>query len=233
MTDEPGSTSFAMVYINVGSLSWPTDISLDDNTVPENVTAGTTVGAFSTTDPDGPFVYKLVTGTGSTNNNLFIISGGNLKTTAMLNRESTPSLSIRVRSTDSTGLFVEEVFLISVEDANEDPTITVITAPQGKAGYPYAGSVRAIDPDSGDLLTFSCSGAPAWLTSCPGPSAEADKLFDLTGTPLDTDGGIVSFNVTVTDSGGKFDTKNVTFTVIVPTPTRTPTPTITPSATPT
>jgi hypothetical protein len=236
MTDEPGSTDYAMVYINVGSLSWPTDIALDNNTVSENVTAGTVVGTFSTTDPDGPFVYKLVTGTGSTNNSLFIITGSTLKTTAMLNRESTPTLSIRVRSTDSTGLFVEKVFLITVVDVNEGPTITVITAPQGKAGYPYAGSVRAVDPDSGDSLAFSCSGAPEWLTSCPifpATVVEADKLFDLTGTPADTDGGIVSFNVTVTDLGGLFDTKNVTFTVIVPTPTRTPTPTNTPSPTPT
>lgn len=223
MTDEPGSTDFGMVYISVGTLSWPTSLSLDNTTIAENKTAGTTVGQFTTGDPDSPFIYKLIAGDGDTNNNLFLISGDTLKTTASFNAESTPSLTIRVRSTDTTGMFIEKKFIITVTSVNEPPTITVITSPQGKAGYPYTGLVRAIDPDSGDTLTFDCTlppaPAPSWL-SC---SSNPDKTSTLSGTAPEGVGGIVSFNITVTDSGGLYDTRNVTFNVIVPTPTQTPT----------
>src|SRR5262249_59916607 len=48
----------------------PTDIALSGSSVPENQPAGTTVGTFSTTDPDvgDTFTYTLVSGAGGTDN---------------------------------------------------------------------------------------------------------------------------------------------------------------------
>ena len=219
MTDEPGSTDFGMVYISVGTLSWPTDITLDVTTIAENRTAGTTVGQFTTSDPDAPFIYKLVVGDGDNNNNLFLITGDTLKTTASYNAETTPSLSIRVRSTDSTGMFFEKKFIITVTSVNEAPTITVITAPQGKAGYAYEGLVRAIDPDTGDTLTFTCPTAPYEIVCI----SNLDKTSTISGTIPEGVSGLISFIVRVTDSGTLYDEESFTFNVIVPTPTMTPT----------
>lgn len=108
----------------------PTSLSLSRASVTENLAAGTTVGTFSTQDPDAAntFTYKLVSGEGSTNNALFRISGKTLTTAAAFNYEAVNSYSIRVRSTDAGGLWAESVFTISVTDAAEPLVITGTSA---------------------------------------------------------------------------------------------------------
>jgi Cadherin domain len=105
----------------------PTDITLSPSSVAENQPAGTTVGTFSTTDPDtgDTFTYVLVGGAGDTDNTSFAISGGTLQTAASFDFETKSSYSIRVRSTDAGALSVDKVFTISVTNVNEAPTITV------------------------------------------------------------------------------------------------------------
>lgn len=101
----------------------PSNISLSKTTIPENQSAGTEVGTFSTTDPDAgdTFTYQLVSGTGSTDNASFTISGNKLLTSVVFNYETKTSYSIRVRSTDQGGLYTEKTFTISVTDVYEDP----------------------------------------------------------------------------------------------------------------
>lgn len=98
--------------------SAPSDIALSATAIAENRSSGAVVGAFSTTDPDGPgsFTYELVAGDGATDNASFAIVGGELRATAPLDHESRPNLSIRVRSTDQDGLAVEKAFSITVSD---------------------------------------------------------------------------------------------------------------------
>ena len=106
----------------------PTDISLTGSSVPENQPAGTVVGAFITTDPDiaATHTLTLVSGTGSTDNASFSIDAvQGLKTSAVFNFEAKSSYSIRVRATDSGGLFFEKAFTISVGNVNEAPVNTV------------------------------------------------------------------------------------------------------------
>ena len=52
------------------------DITLSSNQIAENQAIGTSIGTFSTTDPDAgdTFTYTLVTGTGSTDNSAFTIT---------------------------------------------------------------------------------------------------------------------------------------------------------------
>lgn len=75
---------------------------------------GTVLGAFSSTDPNSAdtHTYTLVAGAGSTNNGIFAISGASLTVANPLSASGT--LSIRVRSTDSTGLFLEVPFTLTV-----------------------------------------------------------------------------------------------------------------------
>ncbi len=123
-TTDQGGLFFEKAFtINVTNANeTPTDIALSANTMAETTVVGTTVGSFSSTDPDAAntFTYTLVSGTGSTNNSLFTIdASGNLKTAAVIDFETNPSLSIRVRSTDQGGLFVEKVFTITVTNTLE------------------------------------------------------------------------------------------------------------------
>ena len=81
----------------------PTDITLSAGSIAENQPVGTVVGTLSTTDADvgDTFTYSLVSGTGSTDNASFTISGNQLLTAASFDFEAKNSYSIRVRATGS------------------------------------------------------------------------------------------------------------------------------------
>ncbi len=106
----------------------PTDIVLSHNSVAENTTPGGIVGTLSTIDPDAsePFAYALVSGQGDTDNSSFSIAvlGNSLIVRAEPDYETKNSYTIRVRSTDSGGLYVEKSFTIHVTDADETPVVT-------------------------------------------------------------------------------------------------------------
>lgn len=102
--------------------STPTDIILSANRVVDQASIGTTVGTLSATDADAgeTFSYSLVSGTGSTGNARFSISGSTLQV------QTVPALadssySIRVRATDAAGHFFEKAFTILVLAVRIDP----------------------------------------------------------------------------------------------------------------
>ena len=110
----------------------PTDITLSANTLSENAGANFGIGNFTTTDVDttDTHVYDLVGGTGSTDNALFTISGGELQAINSLDREFKASYSIRVRTQDfgdvaktlNGGSFAK-VFTINVTDQNDNAPV--------------------------------------------------------------------------------------------------------------
>jgi hypothetical protein len=108
-------------FVLPSSNAAPTDIVLNGSTVVENVSSGTIVGTLSTTDPNAgdTFNYSLVPGVGSTDNARFSIVGNSLRTNGPIDFEMTPTLSIRLRSSDQGGLFFEEPFLINVANLND------------------------------------------------------------------------------------------------------------------
>ncbi len=121
-TDAGGLTfdkTFTITVTNVNES--PTDVSLPNTLVAENLPTGTNVGSFQTVDPDSgnTFTYALVTGSGSDHNASFSIAGDTLKTSATFNFEAQSSYSIRVRSTDQNGLYVEKVFTIQITNVTE------------------------------------------------------------------------------------------------------------------
>ena len=83
------------------------------------------MGTFTSTDidPFDTFAYSLVSGTGSSGNATFSIVGNTLETAAALNAEIQSTYSIRVRSTDSDGLYTDTVFTINVTHVNVPPVI--------------------------------------------------------------------------------------------------------------
>ncbi|WP_168119535.1 S-layer homology domain-containing protein [Paenibacillus sp. HB172176] len=103
----------------------PTDIELSHNSVVENTTAGGMVGSFSTADADeqDTFAYALVAGDGDADNGSFSIAvlGNTLFLRTAPDFETKDSYSIRVRSTDSGGLYFEKSFIIHVADKDETP----------------------------------------------------------------------------------------------------------------
>ncbi|HNV41449.1 MAG TPA: Ig-like domain-containing protein [Ornithinibacter sp.] len=162
----------------------PTAVDLTPRVVAENSPSGTTVGALSTTDADAgdTFTYTLVPGAGSTDNALFAVVGTSLQTAAGLDAED-GSRSVRVRSTDAAGDWVEAAFTITVTDVNEAPTDVTLTNSSVDENEPAGtavGTLGGSDPDAGQTLTF------ALATNGCGSTYPGSASFAVDGTTLET-----------------------------------------------
>ena len=160
-TDSSGlfiESSFALRVTNAFPDA-PYSITLSRSTVNENQPLHTVVGALASLDDDtgDRLTYTLVAGPGGADNTAFEIVDGQVRTLAQLDREATPFRSIRVRSTDSFGLFHEQAFSIAVENVNEQPTGIALSSSSvldGSAIETVIGQLSATDPDSGDNFTY-------------------------------------------------------------------------------
>jgi len=131
------SVPYRLAVTNVNET--PTALALSAATIAENAAAGTIIGSFSTTDPDAgdSFTYTLVSGDGGTDNASFTIVGGQLVSAVPFNFEMQPTRSVRVRATDAGGASIEQVFTITVTDADEPLRIEGVVTPA--AGFYRAG----------------------------------------------------------------------------------------------
>ena len=222
--NKSANSSSASATTLSGSNQAPTDIALSSTSIPENQSVGTAVGTLSSTDPDAgnTFTYSLVSGTGSTDNASFTISGSTLQTAAIFNYEAKNSYSIRLRTTDQGGLWFEKTFTISVTNVNETPTdITLSTSSvaENQSVGTAVGTLSTTDPDVGNTFTYS-------LVSGTGSTDNAS--FTISGSTLQTAAifnyeakSSYSIRLRTTDQGGLWFEK--TFTISVTNVNETPT----------
>jgi|GEM_PF-1432136 len=216
-TDQGGLTydkAFTITVTNVNET--PTDLALSNGSVAENAAVNTTVGTLSATDPDAgsTFTYALVTGTGSTDNASFNLSGNTLRTSAAFNFEAKSSYSVRLRATDQGGLTYDEVFTINVTNVNETPTDIQLSTSAVAENQPLnttVGALSSSDPDAGSTFTYS-------LVSGAGSADNAS--FNIAGSTLRTAAvfdfetkASYSIRVRTTDQGGL--TYDEAFTITV------------------
>lgn len=128
----------------------PTDITLRPSSVAENQPGGTAVGTLAATDSDAgdTQTFALVPGTGSADNGSFTILGTTLRTAVSLDHETTPTQSVRVRSTDSGGLAVEKALTVTVTDADDPPVAVGDTKTVTEDAAATAIDVLANDTDA-------------------------------------------------------------------------------------
>jgi LPXTG-site transpeptidase (sortase) family protein len=203
-TDQGGLYYEKVFTVSVTNVNeTPTDISLSSSSLAENLAANTVVGALSTTDPDSTntFTYTLVSGTDSTDNGAFNVSGANLQSSASFNYESKNSYSIRLRSTDQGGLYYEKVFTITITDVNETPTNIIIdnaSVVDGLSINTLVGAFTTTDPDSGNTFAYSLVGGDTTSFNISGPNLQTSEIFDFETKS--------SYSVTVrsTDQDGLF-----------------------------
>ena len=112
------------------------------------------------------------------------------------------TVEIRVTATDAAGASVSDVFAVTVAPGNRVPVVeNPLPDQEAIEDSPFGFSIPATaitDPDAGDTLTWSASGAsgealPGWLIF-----DALDRVF--TGTPANDDVGSFSVRVTATDS---------------------------------
>ena len=143
------ATQTFMISVN-GINDAPNEIELSRQTVVENTdtTNPLFVGSLSVSDPDpgDTHSFTLVTGFGSEDNSQFLILGNSLgiERGTVLDFETKPSYSIRVRATDSGGLFTERRLTINVRNLVEVESVQIDdgTAQRSAVAQPD-GSLRS------------------------------------------------------------------------------------------
>ncbi len=162
-TDLGGLSVEKVLTISVTNVNEaPTDIALSNQSVSENLPAGTVVGSFMTDDPDhgDSHTYTLVGG----DMDKFSIDGALLKTAEAFDFGSKAEYSVRVRSTDAGGLSFEKVFTINVIEVNSAPTLTVPGAQLAFEDVDNAISGITVGDPDGDTLTVTLSVTHGTLT---------------------------------------------------------------------
>jgi alpha-tubulin suppressor-like RCC1 family protein len=190
----------------------PTNITLSNSIIAENIPANSTVGTLTAIDlpTNDSHSFSLVPGAGDINNAAFNISGNSLGINASPDFETKSSFSVRIRATDTGGLFFEKNFTITITDINEAPgnvaptniTLSNNTLPENTPASSTIGTLAAIDPDAGDTQSFS-------LAAGTGDSDNA--RFSITGNILKIvvasdfeSKSSYSLRLRATDAGGLF-----------------------------
>lgn len=210
--DQDSDHDPSLARFNLPGNTAPTDVSLNVTSVNENVPANTVVSTFTTTDPDtrNTFSYSLVAGTGDADNAAFAIANNTLKINASPDFESKSSYSVRVRSTDNGGLFVEKALTIQVNDLNEAPTVVQPIDDQiisTNKAFSFNVSNKFTDVDRGDTLSYSATGLPTGSsivanTGVVSGNISQTGIFAVTVTATDRSGANVSdsFDLTVANN---------------------------------
>lgn len=161
VTDSKGGTFEKPFTINVRDLNdAPTDLSLSNSKVSENLPAQTAVGQFTTTDQDqnDTHAYTLVSGDGDTDNGSFVIDGATLKTNARFDFETKSGYTVRVQTDDGKGGKFAKAFTLSVTDINDQPTnitLSPATVEENKPEGTIVGTLSASDQDAGDSVSYA------------------------------------------------------------------------------
>jgi Ca2+-binding RTX toxin-like protein len=217
-TDNGGLFTEKSLNLSVNNLNdAPTNLSLSNTSINENVPASTVVGNFATIDPDASntFTYSLATGIGSTDNSAFSIQGSQLRIKASPNFEAKSSFNIRVRSTDQGGLSFEKPLTININNLNEAPTVVNrFTNQTTGVGQNFSFQIPTnafADPDIGDTINFSVrqangSALPSWLTF-------NSSTRTLGGTPSIANIGNLQLEVKATDRSGAFASQSLNLAV--------------------
>ena len=217
-TDQGGlfiEKAFTIAVTNVNES--PIDVDLSSKTIAENSSANATVGTLITTDQDAAssFVYTLVTGTGDADNSAFNMSGSTLRATDNFDFETKPSYTIRVRSTDQGGLFVEKAFTIAVTNVNEAPTdidLSSETIAENAGTTATFGTVSTVDQDTANTFIY---------TLVNGMGDTDNAAFNISGSALRATNSFdfetkssYAVRIRSTDQGGQFTEKQFTIVVI-------------------
>jgi hypothetical protein len=154
--------------------------------------------------PSMPFSYSLVCGYGDTDNSFFRVSGDYLVSKQAFNFEEQATRTVRIRTTDMSGQFLEKSFRINILNMDENPllinpiqdqyltvdelwTFSVPTDTFSDEVFSTSKSYSALLSDNSTL--------PSWLSFNP-------STRSFSGTPSLSDTGVLSLKVNALYYGG-------------------------------
>jgi len=113
------------------------------------------------------------------------------------------------RAEDPAGLFALDTCTFMVQAVNDPPQITSQPVNNAICDSLYRYQVQAVDPDPGDILTYSLTAAPQFLQI-------NSQNGLISGIPVRSDTGQHSVTVRVQDLAGSEDIQSFTLTVVDP-----------------
>jgi mRNA-degrading endonuclease HigB of HigAB toxin-antitoxin module len=186
----------------------PSNITLSNNTINENLSINSVVGTLSVTDEDAGSSHTFaLSGTDAASFNL---NGNQLRSSAVFDYETKASYSITVTATDNAGATYSKSFNISVLNVNEAPTgITLSnnTINEYNSTNAVIGFLTTTDVDGGDTFTYSIIGGDTSAFNINGNQLRASITFDYETK--------FSYSVQIrsTDAGGLSTTQTFNITV--------------------
>lgn len=138
--------------------SYPKDMLLSGNTIPENAGIGYLIGSVSTidNDPDEKFTYLIINT--DTVNKPFYLEGDKLFSNKVFNFEDLNDLKVLIQVSDQFGYTLQKEFNIFVSNVNEQPyelTLSDTLISESAAKNEIIGRFEVLDPDIGDQIKFS------------------------------------------------------------------------------
>jgi hypothetical protein len=217
VTDSGSATYERTFTISVSDVNEaPQSIALSQATVAENTALGSNIGTLSAVDPDASDsqTFTLVSGTGSDDNGSFSIVGDMLQVNTALDCETKSTYAVRVRSTDSGSLFVEQAFVITVTDVNEAPTAVQLShnaVAENQTSGTLVGTLSSVDEDTTDTHTYALVA---------GAGDTDNTAFSIVGDALNTAASFdyetqASYSVRVRTTDAANNTAEETFTIVV------------------
>ena len=175
-----------------------------DRTVAENTAADQDIGdPVAATDPDDGDTLTYTLGGADAASFAIEETTGQLKTKDTLNYEAKPNYTVVVTAADTSALSVTITVTVTVTSVNEPPeftdgaTASRSVAENTPADQDIGAVVEAIDPDSGDILTYTLGGDDAASFAIDESTGQLK-----TRDPLDHETK-ASYSVTVSASDGK------------------------------
>jgi hypothetical protein len=155
----------------------PSNISLSNSQVNENVTPPAAIGTLSATDQDSGKTQTFSLPSGGcgggpfNDNSSFQISGSTLQSAVSFDFETKSSYTICVRTTDSgsPALSFDKQFIITINNVNDAPTNISLSGNgsinENQPSGTTIGTLTAADQDAGQTQTFTlpsngCGGGP-------------------------------------------------------------------------
>ena len=183
----------------------PVELELLTTSFDENIAINSVVSSFKTTDPNpgDTFSYSLVSVINDADNDNFIIDNNQLILKHSPDFESKNTYSIRLRATDANNLWVENSFILNVNDINEKPVDMFISANSINENIAIGSKIaelRSADNDTNDTFTYSL---------IEGGGGDDNKHFVISGNNLKTRKSVdfetkpyYSIRLQTKDSGG-------------------------------
>ncbi|REE01520.1 tandem-95 repeat protein [Marinoscillum furvescens] len=183
----------------------PTDVTLSDSTVYENLPSGTAIGKLIAVDPDASEAHTFtISGSDASN---FDVRNDSLVTAAVLDFEVKDSFEIAITAKDPFDKSFTKSFLIAVLDTNDAPTDIQLTAQSVAENLPagtVVGTLSGTDQDVDDVLSFALSSSDFEIE---GNQLKTATTFDFESESSHT------INISVIDSDSAYFSKDFTIDI--------------------